>query len=224
MASFEEAVASWTCNINEWYRLNATCEEVTEAFNRDFKYKKAYDGTSYVEMFFKTGDDPEWTVSLDTADREGLADSVESLRGRPPLPTYADLGGNLMNKIMKYLEYEKHHILDFCMEDDELSNNDREIRIFVDTFERVHIEIGDELKIRTNADGLLDLQEGLERAFKELERINYEKITSEMSKAEDSMIDEGISAREKAKKSSGDISQSEQQLIDGWNSNDPVNW
>jgi hypothetical protein len=129
-----------------------------------------------------------------------------------------------MNKVMKDLEYEKHHILDFCMEDDELSNNDREIRIFVDTLEKVHIEIGDELKIHTNADGLLDLQEGLERAFKELERINYEKITSEMSKAEDSMIDEGISAREKAKKSSEDISQSEQQLIDGWNSNDPVNW
>ena len=75
-------------------------EEVIEAFNRDFKDKKAYDDTSYVEMFFKN-DAGEWTLWLDTADREGLADSVESLRGNPPLPTYGDLGGNLLNKVMK---------------------------------------------------------------------------------------------------------------------------
>ena len=100
MTSFEEAAAHWARNINDWYCLDATVDEVSEAFNRDFKDKKAYDGTSYTEMFFKSKQGG-WTLWLDTADREGLADSVENLRGNPPLPTYGDLGGNLLNKLMR---------------------------------------------------------------------------------------------------------------------------
>ena len=53
-----------------------------------------------MDVFFKDRDG-EWTLWLDTADREGLADAVENLRGNPPLPTYADLGGTLLNKVMR---------------------------------------------------------------------------------------------------------------------------
>tara|TARA_Y100000310_G_scaffold343473_1_gene451283 strand:+ start:8238 stop:8543 length:306 start_codon:yes stop_codon:yes gene_type:complete len=98
MKNFDDAAASWAATINDWYSLRATREEVVEAFNRDFKDREAYDGTSYVEMFFKSSDG-SWTMWLDTSDREQLADSVERLRGNPPLPTYADLEARLLNKV-----------------------------------------------------------------------------------------------------------------------------
>jgi hypothetical protein len=100
MATFEEAALSWAQNINDWYEINATVEEMRSAFNTYFKDKLAYDGTSYVEMFFKSRDGG-WTRHLDTADREEMADQVELMRGNPRIPTYADLGGNLLNKAMK---------------------------------------------------------------------------------------------------------------------------
>ena len=100
MATFEEAVKKWADNINEWYSLEATEDEVRSAFEKDYRDKVAYDGTSYVEMFFR-GNDGSWTEYLDTSDREGLADSVEILRGNDPLPTYADLGGTLLNKVRR---------------------------------------------------------------------------------------------------------------------------
>ena len=75
-------------------------DEVCNAFEGDYRDKVAYDGTSYVEMFFRNNDG-SWTEYLDTADREGLADAVEHYRGNRPLPTYADLGGTLLNKVRR---------------------------------------------------------------------------------------------------------------------------
>jgi len=102
MATFEEAVQKWADNINEWYGLNATAEEVKEAFNVYFKDKLSYDDSSYVEMFFKSRDGA-WTEWLDTVDREELADQVELLRGNSRLPTYGDLGGNILNKVTPWV-------------------------------------------------------------------------------------------------------------------------
>ena len=100
MATFEEAVKNWTDTINEWYGLEATVDEVCNAFEGDYRDKVAHDGTSYVEMFFRNNDG-SWTEYLDTSDREGLADAVEHYRGNRPLPTYADLGGTLFNKVRR---------------------------------------------------------------------------------------------------------------------------
>ena len=99
MATFDEAIIEWTNDINEWYGLSATQEEVKSVFDTYFKDKVAYDGTSYIEMFFRSKDGT-WTTWLDTADREELADKVEIARGNQRLPTYSDLGGNLLNKVM----------------------------------------------------------------------------------------------------------------------------
>tara|TARA_Y100000310_G_scaffold345324_1_gene463796 strand:+ start:4329 stop:4664 length:336 start_codon:yes stop_codon:yes gene_type:complete len=98
MATFEQALEGWADSINEWYRLGASIEEVENVFNTYFKDKKAYDDTSYVEMFLKKRDGT-WSDSLDTADREELADQVELARGKSRLPTYEDLGGTLLNKV-----------------------------------------------------------------------------------------------------------------------------
>jgi len=96
----EEAAAHWAANINDWYGLDATVEEVVDAFNKNYLDKKTWGGESYVEVFFKSkeGGFSKW---LDTADREGLADCVEIARGKGPLPTYTDLGGNLLNKVRR---------------------------------------------------------------------------------------------------------------------------
>ena len=96
----EEAAVHWTQTINGWYGINATIEEVLEAFNKNYLDKKTWDDESYVEVFFKSKDGG-YSKWLDTVDREGLADCVEIARGKGPLPTYADLGGRLMNKVMR---------------------------------------------------------------------------------------------------------------------------
>jgi len=98
MTIFEKALKAWADDINEWYDLDATVDEVRAAFDAHFNDKVAYDGTSYVAMFFKSRDGT-WTEWLDTADREELADQVELLRGNSRLPTYGDLGGTLLNKV-----------------------------------------------------------------------------------------------------------------------------
>ncbi len=103
MSTFDDALEFWTIQINEWYDINATDDEVREAFEKDYRHKLAYDDTSYVEMFFKS-QDGGWSRWLDTSDREGLADSVEYYRGNDPLPTYADLGGNLLNKAPAFVK------------------------------------------------------------------------------------------------------------------------
>ena len=97
--TLEEAAAHWTETINSWYGLDATIEEVVDAFNKNYLNAEAYDGTLYVDMFFrdKAGGYSKW---LDTADREGLADCVEAARGKGPLPTYADLD-ELLNKVLR---------------------------------------------------------------------------------------------------------------------------
>lgn len=95
-----EAAGHWAATINDWYDLDATAEELVEVYNSHFKDRVAYDGTSYAEMFLKDGSgDDTFSRWLDTADREAMADYVEEARGNPPLPTYADLGGNLLNKV-----------------------------------------------------------------------------------------------------------------------------
>ena len=89
MATYEKALESWSVNINEWYGLDATVDEVKEVFDTYFKDKLSYDDSSYVEMFFKSRDGT-WTECLDTSDREDMADQVELLRGNSRLPTYSD--------------------------------------------------------------------------------------------------------------------------------------
>jgi hypothetical protein len=88
MATFENAVVEWTDDINEWYRLDASEEEVTLAFYKLKEYRDAQDEPGdipYVETFFHglgktpTGD-PIWREWLDTVDREMLAGLVEELR------------------------------------------------------------------------------------------------------------------------------------------------
>ena len=79
--TLEEAAAHWAADINGWYNLGATTEEVVDAFNKNYLDKEAWDGESYVDMFFRDeqGGYSKW---LDTADREGLADCVEMARGQ----------------------------------------------------------------------------------------------------------------------------------------------
>lgn len=79
--TLEEAAAHWAATINGWYNLGATTEEVVDAFNKNYRDKEAYDGTSYVDMFFR---DKQGGYSryIDTADREGLADCIEAARGQ----------------------------------------------------------------------------------------------------------------------------------------------
>jgi len=103
MSTFDEALEFWTIQINEWYNLDTTDDEVRNAFEKEYRHKLAYDGTSYVEMFFKS-EGEDWSRWLDTSDREGLADAVEHFRGNDPLPTYADLGGNLLNKVPAFVK------------------------------------------------------------------------------------------------------------------------
>ena len=88
MATFENAVSEWTEEINGWYSLEATNEEVVDAFYALKEYREARDEPGdipYVETFFHglgkmPNGSPVWRTMLDTVDREHLADLVERLR------------------------------------------------------------------------------------------------------------------------------------------------
>tara|TARA_Y100000034_G_C6566918_1_gene245548 strand:- start:60 stop:407 length:348 start_codon:yes stop_codon:yes gene_type:complete len=98
MATFDEAVKAWTRTINDWYDICASTEEVAAAYRKGGYDQLTDEDETYEQIFFRDADG-EWTVYLDTVDRENLADAVEIARGHGELPTYAELGhGGLMNK------------------------------------------------------------------------------------------------------------------------------
>ena len=120
------------------------------------------------------------------------------------------------------MEYEKHHIVDFNIED-ESQPGGRDISVFVDTHEMVNIEIGNTITIRTDECGIDDFRDALHRAVQALDEVRYQKIVEQTNKAEDSMIQAGMDARESIRSKP----RSEQQRVDPYetfNANDPVNW
>ena len=120
------------------------------------------------------------------------------------------------------MEYTKHHIMDINIED-ETQRHGRDISVFVDTHEMVNIEIGNTITIRTDECGIDDFRDALHRAVQMLDEVRYQKITAQMNKSEDDMIQAGIDAREATRNKV----RSEQQRVDPYetfNANDPVNW
>jgi hypothetical protein len=102
MRTFKEAAVSWAREIDDWYGLRPSVEEAMAAWRKAFSERKfeEEDGTlvPYEDVFFKDVSG-HWFSGLDTADREALADAVQHVRGKEALPSYADLGGTLLNKI-----------------------------------------------------------------------------------------------------------------------------
>jgi len=122
------------------------------------------------------------------------------------------------------MEYTSYHIMDVNIEDETQGRGrGRDIKVSVDTHEMVNIEIGNSLTIRTDEAGVDDLRDALHRAVQELDEVRYRKITEQMNKSEEEMIQAGIDARE----TSRNKVRSEQQRVDpyeAFNANDPVNW
>ena len=113
------------------------------------------------------------------------------------------------------MAYQKHHIMDFFIDDESAGAPGRELTISVDSHEKVTIEIGNSVTIRTDEDGAADIIYALDRALAELK---YNR-TSEAQ-----MVQTGIDAREAdkaAKLMKGTINPPEHML---WNPNDPRNW
>jgi len=102
MSTFEKAAESWAEDLDDWYGLKPSVEEVMTAWRNAFSERKFEedDGTlvPYEDVFFKDAAGV-WGDGLDTTDRETLADAIQRVRGQEPLPSYVDLGGFLLNKI-----------------------------------------------------------------------------------------------------------------------------
>jgi hypothetical protein len=108
--------------------------------------------------------------------------------------------------------YERHHIADISIEDEQRSHNGRGITVFVDSLEMVNIEIDDSLTIRTDEQGLEALRHLLHDASVRLDNIRHQNVSKKL----------GAMTRE-----AHDIApkkRSEDKSIDLWNSDDPVNW
>jgi len=76
--------------------------------------------------------------------------------------------------------YERFHICDINIEDEQKSNNGRDISVYVDTLEMVNIEIGESMTIRTDLNGLSDLREILSQADEKIDQIHYNKVSDKM--------------------------------------------
>jgi len=80
---YGEAVKKWANDINHWFNMDATTDEVRQAM------KVAYP-MAIVSPFFRIDDG--WREWLDTCEREGLADQIDKLRGKDPSLAYSDPG------------------------------------------------------------------------------------------------------------------------------------
>ena len=118
------------------------------------------------------------------------------------------------------MEYEKFHILDFVIDDEQCSKG-CEITVFVDTLEMVNIEIGNSLTLRTNESGLMDIRDALHRAALKIDQVCYDKTNEKMSIAENKMIQAGVDARDKR---AACTKLNDQQDNNTWNPSDPTNW
>ena len=84
--TFEDALQAWAEELTKWYFPSnpVTPEEVKEVFDSCFSDRVHEDaeGTApYVDVFLRT-EDGGWTASLDTADREEMADAIYELHAR----------------------------------------------------------------------------------------------------------------------------------------------
>jgi len=88
--------------------------------------------------------------------------------------------------------YQRFHIADINIDDEQLSNNGRDITVVVDTLERVNIEIGNSLIIRTDYNGLHSLRHILHDAAIRLDQVNGDnKARSLAEKASETVRNEG---------------------------------
>ena len=122
------------------------------------------------------------------------------------------------------MDYKQYQVLDINIED-ETQRNGREITVSVDTHEMITLKIGMSCTIRTDETGVLDLQHALERALEKISEIEEAKRTEEeyQRSAEAQMVQAGMDAREKIKAKKR-LDLSEQQRVDVWDPQDPVNW
>ena len=118
-------------------------------------------------------------------------------------------------------EYTKHQVLDISIED-ETQRHGRDVSFYVDSLEFVNIEIGNTITIRTDEQGVEELREALHQVLLKIEDLRYERAEALHNKAEDEMVQAGTDAREKKKHQVRELS--EQQRVDIWNPQDPVNW
>ncbi len=84
MSTFEQAVRVWAEDVNNWYKMKASEEEMQKAFSMLVEYREQFDEPgepTYVETFFKNKDG-SWSTWLDTVDREHLAALVEKSRAQ----------------------------------------------------------------------------------------------------------------------------------------------
>jgi hypothetical protein len=89
-------------------------------------------------------------------------------------------------------DYQRFHIADINIDDEQLSNNGRDITVVVDTLERVNIEIGNSLIIRTDYNGLHSLRHILHDASIRLDRVSGDnKARSLTEKVSETVRSEG---------------------------------
>ena len=80
----KEILQAWADDLNGWYAINISIDQVRQAYRDTFPGMKTYDGTSYIATFLRCKDG-SFTKHLDTADREMLADAVEKIYQRKQL-------------------------------------------------------------------------------------------------------------------------------------------
>lgn len=119
--------------------------------------------------------------------------------------------------------YERFHVADIVIDDEQGDNGVRDISVFVDTHEKVSVELGNSLTIRTDEQGLEALRHLLHDASLRLDQVRYEKVNREMDEASERMNSPTASAV-----SAPDIqtARSDQQLVDPFDylANDPGKW
>jgi len=116
------------------------------------------------------------------------------------------------------LDYERFHVADVNIEDEQHSNNGLDVTVHVDTLEMVNIELGESMTIRTDEAGIMGLLHLLQDAEHALMEVRCRKVNEAMDKMTEDMNPIGSHSSD---------GMSETQSVDVYDmslANDPVRW
>ena len=116
--------------------------------------------------------------------------------------------------------YERFHIMDVNIDDEASGREGLDVSVYVDTHEKINVQLGSSMTIRTDLNGLMDLRDIFHRAAVKLDEVHsYNKTCEKLDRMTEEM--------NPPRGNKGEGGMSDNQSVDVFDmnlSNDPLQW
>jgi len=116
--------------------------------------------------------------------------------------------------------YERFHIMDVNIDDEASGREGLDVSVYVDTHEKINVQLGSSMTIRTDLNGLMDLRDIFHRAAVKLDEVHsYNKTCEKLDRVTEEMNPPSGNR--------GEGGMSDAQCVDVFDmnlSNDPLRW